>query len=174
MNKIDDDLLSLSMCILKAHSADCKVDSVSSSSVILPSGETTWDRLYVSVSDGPIRPCFTMFRSLRDDGEETPELRHLCTEHNGSGVASMVAICQWRNENVIQNPHVWKFFQPRLTHWCQIEDSKFEYTFCELVRWWTKWGIRLPNESLLPCPNAVNNDGWNDAHHKCCEVDEVN
>ena len=159
MEEIDDDLLSLSLCITDAYAGKATVQTVRKTTVTLPSGKTTWLTLVVVVSGGPVFEHFTMYRCLCGDGAKTAPEQHMCTHDHSvrcdpgreQGEAALVAMCAWRNNNIERHPETWAWFAVSLDHYCQIrEQAPLKYTMKELVQRWLKWGFFWPSRSLLP------------------------
>ena len=151
--------MSLSMCITTAYNGEAPVCAVRKSLVTLPSGETTWCSLRVEVQRGPLRECLEMFRFLRGDGEHTPQSHHICTQDHAvkddPSAVAMVAMCAWKNENVERNPTIWAFFKSHRVQWCEGTCVGLQYSWWDLIPWWSRWGLLWPSPSLIETKAAM-------------------
>ena len=157
MNNVDLDLVSLSLCMVEAYGSDTEVRSTRSElTSVAPDKEPTWQRLEVTLANGPISEVFRISRVKRVDAGRTSSKDHLCMSHEGidfvnedRGADVMVAMCRWKNDNVKQHPETWAFFEPHHSQ-CQARHVKgsLRFTAFELCQWWLRWGLRWPEPDL--------------------------
>lgn len=162
------DLIDFALCVTSAYDKSAEVHRVRVlSTVTLPTGETVWDTMEICLSNTPLADCFTMRRRVRFDGKRTLPEEHLCAMHDGALCTcdcitnAMVAMCRWKNENVIRNPVTWSFFSPYHSI-CQQQRSapgRLKFSIMGYIRWCIDWGLLCPDRVPLPQTAADDTEG---------------